>query len=223
METKLGYNTNNYNNTKRSSSVPLSKNKYSYSDDDSNSDSWTTSSSSPDSSPVSDIPITPIKKFNYSFERLSNSSDSFNEILTPISGFKILLILMIFLSSLLLFNYPIQSTIIKSYIINSTAINTSNSTISNKIIQTVDWWSQYSRYCCLMINNTGIYSRVAGDCSANGKCMFYLNCWLEQYIQTFWNSTWTKDCCYIFRPINSDFLNIYCSYTCLNTERIKIY
>jgi hypothetical protein len=74
-----------------------------------------------------------------------------------------------------------------------------------------------------MTNNTGMYSRVAGDCSANGRCMSYLIYWLVQYNQIFFNSTWINDCCYVFRPINTEYSNIYCSYTCLNTERSKVY
>ena len=221
METKTGYS-----NMKRSSSVPLSKNEYSYSysDDDSNSDSWTTTSgSSPETTIGSGLPITPIKKINSSFDRLSNSTDSFNEKSTPKNGFLILSILMIFLSSFVLFNYPIQTTIIKSYIINSTTLNSTTLNSTNTILPTIDWWSEYGRQCCLMTNNTGMYSRVAGDCSANGRCMSYLIYWLVQYNQIFFNSTWINDCCYVFRPINTEYSNIYCSYTCLNTERSKVY
>ena len=85
----------------------------------------------------------------------------------------------------------------------------------------VDWWYEYNNNCCLVSNVSGIYGRTEADCKADGPCHTYLESWLTDYNQTFYNSSWSSKCCYEFRPVSSKNYSTFCSYTCLNTEKSK--
>lgn len=90
----------------------------------------------------------------------------------------------------------------------------------SKTISPINWWDQYNSQCCLIDPNiTNIYG--TRDCSANGRCRDYLENWLENNNQTFYNSSWSQRCCYDYRSIGSVLYHTYCSFTCLNTERNK--
>lgn len=83
----------------------------------------------------------------------------------------------------------------------------------------INWWERYNDRCCVYSNQTAIYGR--SDCTADGTCYNYLESWLLDHNQTFYNSSWSNKCCYEYRPIGSKYYSTYCSYTCLNTARNK--
>ena len=98
------------------------------------------------------------------------------------------------------------------------AIITSNSEIM-VIDPPIDRWKQYSNHCCIMNNFSNIYRNH--DCSADGKCYLYLAYWLIDNNQSFHNSSWSQKCCYELRHFGGNDYQSFCSYTCLNTEKIK--
>jgi hypothetical protein len=218
-----------YNAKKRSSSVPLKKKYYNSSEDNSSDDSKIDNSA--DNS--LDLSSDSSADGNTNFRTLDSLllPKNQNSIQKPqgiisrcfvIGSFvRISLILVLFVISLAIFQHHMQINIEDS----RNSISGSNipvTNISGTIPQQhIDWWGRYSRYCCVLTNNTGIYSRISGDCSANGICNKYLNHWLKRHNQTFWISSWSRQCCYTFSPIDAQSMNIYCSYPCLNTKRTE--
>lgn len=226
-------------NNRRSSSVPLPSKQYNISErspknqkfsgdystnesDSDNSDSWSNNSRS--SSPVlgigSKIYSDPKTKI-YSEPKISDDVSTSENFLKEPGKFHYRFIFWMIVLAFIMTIGSRYNEINYSEINYNDQINLIKTTIPKPIKKhkIIDWWSKYNSDCCLMTNNTGIYSRIAGDCSANGICNEYLNMWLRQYNQTFWNSSRTKECCYVFLPINTKHKGLYCSYPCLNTMK----
>ena len=194
---------------RRSSSVPLpERNSDMYSDE---SDSWSTDSD--DNSNIN--PLRNISPIYINDNKIENNIDS--DSCDTLEGFfesdkiieawnrpRILLMSLIFMAVITWAAHTNQPVYTPPVI---------NQTVA------IDWWGVYNSRCCVTTNTTGIYAKIAGDCSSNGFCGVYLNNWLqEEYNQTYWESPWIKECCYQFNPINSA-RGLYCSYPCLNTVR----
>ena len=177
-------------------------------------DSWSSDNRSPvigtgrDASPLKH-PGTPLPK--PSLKQQSSTDDSAESTLRSCKSIYIILLAIIFATSILLLgnNQP------------PTVVIDPNYPTPDLIPPPINWWNRYNNKCCLISNATGIYGRTTGDCTADGQCHDYLESWLLDHNQTFYNSTWSNRCCYEFRPIGSKHYKTFCSYTCLNTEKTK--
>ncbi len=81
-----------------------------------------------------------------------------------------------------------------------------------------DWREKYTNECCKLgkLETTGIHR--LNDCQGGGRCGIYLNNWLEDVGENPANTTWTKDCCYHFKPMTVTRVKTYCSLSCLNSQ-----
>jgi hypothetical protein len=84
----------------------------------------------------------------------------------------------------------------------------------------VDWWYRYNTICCIETNVTKMYG--IKDCEGDGLCYIYLDLWLENFGERFNSSSWIRQCCYEFKPLNSlEDYHTFCSPTCLNSKYIQ--
>lgn len=185
-------------NTYRSQSVPLSQNKY---DSFSESDEYDYYSSSPDVSPIMGPGMVKLNSSDNCDNCDSNTTNSLEQIGMGLSykrKYILMCITLVLIMGLVYIMYPSVTVVVKP----------------------TDYWAQYTKHCCVYMNHSGIYSKVSNDCNVSDLCFDYLNSWLNQHNQTFWNSSWTDQCCYVFGGISSlkTKQNIYCSYNCLNSQ-----
>lgn len=93
--------------------------------------------------------------------------------------------------------------------------NRPNSELVEKVY--IDWWNKYIDECCLS------EGAEKADCSADKKCLYIIRGLIGEYDQTINESPWLNKCCYGYKTLGTDFYDVksYCSFSCLNTERIN--
>ena len=99
-------------------------------------------------------------------------------------------------------------------------------TLMIKSYEPIDWWIRYSNNCCVknfnkLLNNTHKTIHHNTDCSADDNCRDFIDNWLLDNNQFFYNSSWSQQCCYEYRSIGSKYYKSFCSYVCLNSQRQK--
>jgi len=103
-----------------------------------------------------------------------------------------------------------------SLIINTTMTKIENKT--HEIVEVINWWEKYNTECCMRLYS----NNLALDCLADGSCYAYLYKWLLNFNKTFVLSSISKRCCYSYRPFGAKMFTNYCSFQCLNTEKVML-
>ena len=220
-------------NNRRSSSVPLPSKQYNISErtlktqkfsgdystndsDSDNSDSWSNNSRS--SSPVlgigSKLYSDPKTKI-YSEPKISDDVSTSENFLKEPGKFHYRFI---FWMIVLAFIMTIGSRYNEINYSDNNKTKKNKTTIPKPIKQhkIIDWWSKYINECCL---SDGLQKK---DCSANDKCWYTLRGLISVYDQTSQESLWLNRCCYENKAMGTtfDYSEKYCSFSCLNKERL---